>query len=277
MRHARLLLLFALLSSLVFPATARQSQTASEQSSSAPAVPIRNAAAIALLQQTLSLMGGGNLAQVQDTYAETRIATPGDQSVPQAIVSGRIFTLGFDKVRIEIDTSSGTRKIISNGQNAWIVEPNESHEHVTQRSISPVGITYLPHVALAEDLADASTDIEDVGSEVLGATAVRHIRISRHEKFFARAELNTTTYDVFVDSSSGLIAQIHYLRRAPANLLITVPVQVAFDDYRNVNGLTVPFSITERVRGELLVQYQNHQVPGKPQRDTGRLRGWELT
>src|SRR5258708_15606285 len=80
---------------------------------------------------------------------------------------------------------AGTRKVISDGQDAWMVEPDGTHQHFTQRSIGPVGVSYLPQLVLAKDLADPSTDIEDVGLEVRGGTAVRHIRLSRHDVIFS--------------------------------------------------------------------------------------------
>lgn len=179
-----------------------------------------------------------------------------DDKTPGTTASAKFYALGSDKVRIEVTTSAGTRKQVSNGQSAWIVDTDGTAKYVTQRALAPVGIGFWPQLFLARDLADTTSDVEYIGSETQNGAQVQHVRVTRHENTFARPELNRTRYDVYLDPSTGLVLGVEFLRRAPANLRMFIPVQLRFSDYRSVAGLMIPFQIAEYVRGQLHNQTQ---------------------
>ena len=237
--------------------TAHSSAQLTASLTASPPAPVRDTTALALLQQSLTVSAGASLSQVQDIYAEATMTSMADDGkTPGTTAAAKFYALGSDKVRIEVTTPAGTRKQVSNGQSAWIVDTDGTAKYVTQRALAPVGIGFWPQLFLAMDLANTASDVEYVGSDTRNGSKVLHVRVTRHEQAFARPELNRTRYDLYLDPATGLVLEVEFLRRAPANLRMSIPVQLRFGDYRSVAGLLVPFQITEYVRGQLHTQTQ---------------------
>jgi hypothetical protein len=109
----------------------------------------------------------------------------------------------------------------------------------------------FPLPFLASTLANADEYIRYVGPETLNGQSVEHIQV--WNSFASKPHLQKlapfSLKDVWIADFSGLPVKIAYARRVSGGLAPSIPVEVLFSHYSNVNGIVFPFQIEKSMNG----------------------------
>jgi hypothetical protein len=226
-------------------------QIGSSLSASSP--PVRDAQAMAVLQQSLIVMGGPILATIQDTSATLQVTTfiNGNPSVAPATIK----TLGRDKFRMDYQSPDGPATFVVNGSQASLKLATGELDALPVKSNFDAGIVHLPALSMLADWVAQDMRLEYIGLEPAGSASFHHIRLTRPSPVPDSKELESPC-DIYVNSKTFLVEKLVYLIRQPTNLRHSEPMEVSYSDYRSVSGLAVPFHVTFSIRQKPYTDYQ---------------------
>jgi len=216
--------------------------------------------AIAALQQSLAALGTST-ANAPTSLSATATLTKyvGANSTSFAV---RLEALGTDKFRRETDLPDGTHVVIVRGHAGWGVSPTRT-DGLSLSQLAGSKFEDLPVLAISRWLTSANVQIQPPKPETLNGAPVVHLWVQPTAPADATAQQRsiyqeTSRCEMFLDSQTYLPVRIRYYSH-PNDWRLAIPVDLALSDYRPVNGVLFPFSITKYVRGVKLssLQYQS--------------------
>ncbi|MGC2829402.1 MAG: hypothetical protein WB994_07170 [Candidatus Acidiferrum sp.] len=241
MRVAR----FVFFGSLVFLAS---SQLDGQQNIAAQ----RDPQALSILTQVLAASGGSvALSSVQDFTGSGTITNYWAGAEVKAPVTLR--SKGPQECRLDANLPEGTKSwAVSYGQGS-LQEPSGEKTSIPFSNSWNLGYLSAPQLAFLAALNDSSISVVQVTQPIIGNRQVYDIRL---QKSFANQDDPTgelskwTTKDYFVDPTTLTIVATQdaaYSNDSPRH---SFKHQVAFSDYRSVNGVLFPFAIAETIEGQ---------------------------
>jgi len=200
----------------------------------------RDAQAISLLQQSLAVMGGANLAAIQDT--RTMVQFRNDAANASFPFTATIATKGANLLRVDSQFPEGTSTFVIGDTDASSETPGKGISKFSRLSFGSLIISHLP-VLTIQAQANVGAQIRYIGLEQDGASSVYHLTIQQPLK--ATDDLGTydAPCDIFVDAKTSLITKMIGRIRPPLDLTITEEFEVRYGDYRPVGGILVPFVV----------------------------------
>ena len=160
----------------------------------------------------------------------------------------RMVIRGNRKVRYEIGTGNQMQVSIFNNGAAWRGVGNRFE------AVESFGVLHRPAIlpfadALSEPIGPTMI-LYEFAPRPVGTVTARHLRV-RHldptpERRFQREPLDEQV-DLFIDPSTLLVMRTERVVISDSNYYFRVPVAFDYSDYRNVEGIAVPFRIIERV------------------------------
>jgi hypothetical protein len=234
MRRPPAIALLVVLSVLPGPLVAQQpTQTGTS--------PSRDPQAISFLQNALGAMGSQNATSIQDTLVMATTTPPADRG--GSPVSVTIKTKGMNKIRADSASGGNNASVIYNkgreihsSSNGWRTANSANAEHKR--------IEHLPALLLAYELARSDFSTAYVGQEALNGRSVQHLSLTRVSAIGTGVDdilTKNSRLDLFIDAQTFLIAKISFPYMATNDWRRGYPMEIFYDDYRNVNGLLVPF------------------------------------
>jgi hypothetical protein len=132
-----------------------------------------------------------------------------------------------DRYRSTVSTAEGTTSQGLDGEGAWVATNDR-----VRRSSAPTDVARMRRIARQyQPLRDRPANLEVVGI----------VRVTGHDAYVATARIDSiTTWSAYFDVVTGL------LRREMTTietLLLPLQEQVDYDDYREVNGVQLPFLV----------------------------------
>jgi hypothetical protein len=242
----------------LFPRLRAQQLPPSNQqpAQSPPSAPVRDAQAIALLNNAFATMGGENAAAIQDTLVQATITSHGNEGSESGGVI--IKTKGPYMIRIDSTESGATTGHIFNkgrefqrSDKGWREPPSANASHKR--------IDHLPPLLLAHELARTDFSATYVGQEPIDGRTTNHVRLARVSNFGNGADkilTRNSQVDVWLDTQTSTITKISYPYIAENDMRISVPMEITYDDYRAVNGLLVPFHQKCFLNGQYVSEMQ---------------------
>jgi hypothetical protein len=235
---------FSLVRTLVvalFLGSVAQAGFAQSQTTSSLPPPVRDAQAVSIVQQSIAAMGGAAAGATQNVQVHGTLSpTPGSY-----VPSGNFtwlddFSGSTFEFRHELDTASVAR-VEASGHGSPAVQQGSTvkalRAHVTYTALP----YHLPVVLLSRELANANYSIQmGAPATVEGKPAVQVIiktQIGVIEK-----SLSDQRWDF--DATTGLPLRIEYQLASTINARDSIPGAVELSDYREVNGIAVPYQIT---------------------------------
>ena len=238
MRFLRLCLFVLVGFCLAFPAAAQQTVE-------------RDPVALAIAQQALAAMGGGqSLLSYQDSEARgtLTIAVAASRNWPIVLKSK-----GTKKVRVELSKPNGTNTLIVNGGRGVL-----KHADRTTRRLQPyttIGqrVSHIPVFSLLAEYWDSNVEVTYVGQAVVSGRPAEVVALSLPSGDLLPASLARAASRTlfFIDKLSGLVAKVEYDHYAENDSNAKQKVETFFSDYRNVNGVLVPFRQITHTDGRL--------------------------
>jgi hypothetical protein len=209
--------------------------------------PQRDAQAVAIVQQSLVVMGG---TVANDSVATGAVVISAGEN--QQSGSVRILTKGITHCGEEYKTGNlDVKEIYADGIGVqW--QTSAPKEMGAQWAFSAQTAIY-PAFILASILNNADSAFEYVGVESIGTGKAHHVRawntFASHSKMKGLAEF--TIKEIWIDSSSLLPVKVAFERRDSAGASPRIPVEVRYADYRNVGGVVYPHAVEKYFNGSL--------------------------
>jgi len=234
-RPALVLLLYVLIPTCLL---AQQTPSTAVSTSSTP---VRDPQAVALVQQSLTAMGGTAVGAILNAQVQGTLTPTASSDVP----SGNFtwlddFSGASFEFRDEVDTTDAVRVEVS-GHGSPAVQQgttiNPLRSHVTYTALP----YHLPAVLLSREMANGKYSIHMAGPVTVEARPALQVIINSDAGTLDKY-LSEQHWDF--DAASGLPLRIEY--RLP-NVYYSdqwVQAAVEFSNYKVVSGLAVPFQVT---------------------------------
>lgn len=212
----------------------------------------RDPQAVTLLQQAVAAMGGSNaIGGVQDftgsgsiTYywAGTEVSGP----VTLRGKSGQEF-------RLDANVPQGTRSWAVSGGEGSLQEPTGQKSSIPFSNSWNLANLNAPCLALVAALNDPSFSIVIAGQPVIGGKQLYDLRL---QKSFGATDdpsgslSKWSQRDYLIDPATLTVVAAQDTQYSNDSPRHSFRHQIAFSDYRAVNGALFPFSITETIEGQ---------------------------
>ncbi len=208
--------------------------------------------ALAALAQALQAAGGAQaLGAIQDFTATGQITYSWAGNPDQGTVTLR--GRGLDQFRLDASLPEGTRSwAVSHGVGN-LKETDGTETKISGHNALALGSLTFPYLPLVAASLNSTTTVSTVGTvPVNGANAVQ-IRVQRH--YASSYDPNgliaqLTTRDFFIDPTTSLIVKTEQMTHPQETFTVSLPEDISFSNYRAVNGVMVPFTITDTVNGQ---------------------------
>ena len=222
-----------------------------QQSVSTSSVAVRNDQALSILRQAQDAAGGvSSLGSISDYTASGTVTFhwAGND------VRGTVTVLGRKSNQFRMDA------VLPSGVHSWVRSTGKAREKTEDGTISEiVGFSTLspaslinPYLQLAEASRGRSLTVEYKGQINVDGNPAYDIQIKRT---VTRPDgtvepIEISALDVLIDASSFRILLTRDMARPSRNSAEGPPHELRYSDYRPINSVLVPFSITETVGGQ---------------------------
>lgn len=223
---------------------------------STPVSSVRDPQAVTILNQALSAAGGVQaLAAIQDTQAAGSVSYNWANGPVQGSVTTK--SRGTTQFRTDANLSVGTRSVIVNNGTGLVIQPDGSVYHLSSSSALNLGALFLPYSQLLGMLNDSLMSVSYVGLiSKAGQQVVQiHLQKTLDPSVNPSGVISLlTTKDVFIDPSTF---QLLAIQDTAGGSHIH---ETQYASYRQLNGILVPFSITEIFDGQAISTVVLNQV-----------------
>jgi hypothetical protein len=199
----------------------------------------RDATAIQVLSAAVQSSGSPTNG-VLDTKATGRIVTPDGQTGqftsqslgPRAFVNQ--LTLGTTQSTLIV--SGDDAHVIRNGKRSslpvWIAQSSR--------------LDFLPAAMVAGYIANADLSVTNVGPTSIDGVSYQQLHILKTSDKTVAGDIDQQIFNlrVFIDPTTRQIARVRTRSLSPNSAGNGIETDIAYDDYRAVDGMMVPFHIT---------------------------------
>jgi hypothetical protein len=210
----------------------------------------RDPSAIAFLNRAVTAAGGSTaISAIQDFTAQgTMTYFWSNQEQGQSTIKSR----GLSQFRIDTALPEGTWSYIVNNAAGEFALPNGPVIALAGHNTFNAGALTLPICTINAATLDSTATIIDMGTVKFGSAVVRQIRIQRSLPGDTNGSLSKLTRrDFFFDPTSSLLVEIQDAVHPPADAVNGTLLHVLdFGNYQKINGIVVPFSVTETLNGQ---------------------------
>jgi hypothetical protein len=221
----------------------------------------RDPQAVASMQAALAAIGGTTQATPTSIVASGTYTLV--QTNPPVSYPLQVEVLGFYQFSWEYNTpDQGVVSTIVSGDTGWL-ETSLETDGIPVGQIPGNTLETFPALALALWANTASVSVTMVGTESLNGETVLHILVAPTLAASADPNLQniyaqTNQRDVFLDQQTFLPVRVRYYSH-PTDWRAAIPVDLALSNFKQVNGLLFPFTVTRYVGGVALatIQYQS--------------------
>lgn len=223
-----------------------------------PVVAASDPQAVSVATQVLNAAGGLQaLSTIQDYTATGQITYywAGQEIQGPVMLRGR----GLDQFRLDAQLPEGTRTwAVSHGigklqKGDGTENPIPGHNAINMGSLTFPSL-YLSLASLA-----ANATISSVGTAQINGVNALQIRVQRHYPASQDPQgvlAQLTTRDFFIDPSTYLIVGTEFMTHPTKTFTVSLPEDIYFSNYQRVNGVMVPFAVTETINGQKIWSLQ---------------------
>ena len=243
MRRLIVICLFSV-SSIFLPAATPQANTP-------PAAAERSSQALAVLAQVLNTAGGPAITGIQDFTAlgDITVYSAGKELQGHA----RVLARGQDQFRFDEYLSMGTRSWAVSNRSGELKDSDGKVSSIPPHNAMTLGSLTFPYLRLLAAAGDNTTAVQDLGDLVVESQKLHKLHVHRDfDSSFGgdNAVNHLSDADYLFDSQTHLLASVRNQTHPVESMAKDVPHEVQFSDYRNVNGVMVPFGVTEYIGGQ---------------------------
>lgn len=232
------------------------------QQSSTSSPPKRDQQAISILSQCLRAAGGVQaVGAIQDFTASGSITYnwAGESVNGSVTLKGR----GKGQFRLDADLPNGRLSWAVNNGDGFYKELDETTRHIFYPNAVNFGSLTLPYVDIAVSLNDQSASLSYVGVNTQDNRKTYDIGIQQvlpSDRDPTGILGKLTRRDFFIDMQTFQIVRVSDMVHPEKITTIDIPHEIEFSDYRPVNGVVLPFSISEKTDGQHTYTIQVSQM-----------------
>ena len=246
MRFARTFVLAFLSLLLAFSAFPQQTATTTQPP------PQRDPQAIAVLTQALNAAGGATLtASLQDFTASGSITYFWAGSSVQGAATIR--ALGLANFRVDATLPEGVRSWVTTRDQGSIRDTNGKVSPILWHNTIHLGALSLPQLKIANALNDSTLSVQYSGTDTFSSHQEAVIRVKEPTDSSTDPGgifSHLSAMDLLIDVSTYQVICVRDALHPPGNSMQDVRHEIAFADFRVVNGSLIPFSVTETIAGQ---------------------------
>ena len=147
-------------------------------------------------------------------------------------------------------------------QGQWSGPDGAAHSMAGHNVLQEDAAWFFPALSALAHYADPNYTFSYVGEEEREGVQVQRVRVSRPWSLTAKdlgkvpltlAKLPHPSFDFYLDPGSHLPVAVAFKVHPDNNMLVDIPAEVRFSDYRAVNGVQTPFHIQRWLNGSLLL------------------------
>jgi hypothetical protein len=165
----------------------------------------------------------------------------------------RIETKGLNRQRFELTIGTTEITTIYNSGTGYSAQGSSPRRRL------PVWVSqyrrpeHIPALSRIADYQQPTSALRYAGLETLSGISVHHIKLTSAPTDSTPAEIENliSEFHAFIDSHSYLVVKTITFDFSPEVMENRSKVETYFSDYRNVNGLLVPYRVTRYVEGQL--------------------------
>ncbi len=208
----------------------------------------KSVSGMALVTRSLAAMRGTNLTALDSQAAGT--ITAGGKSFHVLYK-----THGATQLRTELDKPAGKSVLILNGGQAQVTQPDGATRNRLHNNTYGQRIEHIPALSLLSEQDNAEVEVEDPAEDDLNGAKVDTVALSCAPAGISAKDtqgyrmISRTKF--FFDKASGYVLAIEYLDFAENDPGSSAVMRTVYSDYRNVNGMAVPFQQTTFMDGQL--------------------------
>ena len=140
---------------------------------------------------------------------------------------------------------------MSSGKSAtenWADATGAQHQ-VVLHNVTPLSPWFCPALLLQAVERSSAISVANVGAESRAGQSVEHFTITKqvsalhHPAVMLALLQKAARMELYLNSATGLPVALTYNAHPDKNLGEDIPVEVRFSDYRDVNGVQIPFQI----------------------------------
>jgi hypothetical protein len=213
--------------------------------------------AVQILQRSLGVLTGATaIKDVTLTGTARRVAGSDDETgtaVLKALATGEArMDLGFPSGQLSEVLANSAK-----GQSGQWTGPDGKTHAMSPHNLLTDSSWFFPALTLSKWLSTPGYAISLVGQESRDGEAVEHLTVSLLASALP-AEVSASfqhlsQMEIYLDSASGLPVALAFSTHPDNNLLLDIPVEIRFSDYRSVNSAQVPFHVEKYLNNTLIL------------------------
>ena len=224
---------------VVSSATAQRPQTGASRKAGTT----QNQNAVAIIQQSLSILGLPS-SPTLETIAQGTFTDSNSQ-----VSSITIETAGEDRLRFNIGPDFS---FVSNAGSSWVINQGVRHTlpSWTAKYKRP---DHLPSVSLIADYQNPNLQPQYVALETVNGSPAHHLSMAMLPTDGTPTDMEAlmSEFHVWVDATSLLIVQTRTFDFSPETPQNRTPVDTYLGNYQSQGGALVPFHVTSYLSGQL--------------------------
>jgi hypothetical protein len=214
-----------------------------------------------LLTQTLAAFSGGQAIQNIQLSA-TAVRYMGDaQDSGDAILTAT--PTAANSVQLSLAAEGSWDETQSDfGAHAacqWSGNDGIAHDGDYLNCFRPI-VWFMPLLSLQASSTSAGIGTIDLGTDQVGSGTYRHLQcqatLSQLPADLLASSVQASTTDIWIDPGSTLPAILQYHVHPDGGGLTDILIEIHYADYRNVNGVMIPFTIQRYINGSLQLEIQ---------------------
>jgi hypothetical protein len=217
----------------------------------------RDPQALAILQNALAHADSRNALPAVKDFRETGTITyywAGQQVQGKATVRG----LGLQRFRLDAQLPEGTRSWIVNRGTGWLKAADGRVTTIPYHNAVALGALTLPSLKLLTAV-NSATSVTYAGVEKIENSQFQHIQIN--EQYIPGANPKDQAgrlglSDIYIDPATNEIVGIQNNTHPIDTMNREIPHAIYFADFRSVDGIAVPFAVSEWINGQKIWSLQ---------------------
>ena len=231
-------------------------------SQQSPPAPQRDPQALNILNQALAASGDATaLSTVQDVTATGTVTYYWAGLQVQGTATAR--SRGISQFRIDAVLPQGVRSwAVSNGSGS-LKEADGTLQPIPYYNALNLGSLTFPYFGIVAALQDSTTSVSDLGLVNVDGRQARQIHTQRNVDAFKYTQSivgNLMVKDYFIDPTTYQLLKVQDMAHPAQSLTGSYQHEISFSDYRSVNGLLVPFAISEKIADQETWTIQLNQI-----------------
>ncbi len=210
--------------------------------------PTRDPQAIAVLTQALQVAGATATTQSFSATGTITYYWAGEEVKGAALITGK----GANEFSLQVSLPNASRSVAVSGGQGAIQEIDGTTTKIPYYNARNQIAATLPLLRVAASLSSPSTSASYEGVVDVDGRSAHHIRLiaPKAEDDLENRFRDLRTLDVFVDASTFLIVKTQDTIHAERDMNDQYSRELFFSDHRAVNGVLVPFAVTEKFGGQ---------------------------